>query len=251
MKQIPVAINGSQQRYNACIMGDTEQAHCQEIAKIVFSNLLKDKLFIPYLVPVQNGTGDTQNLINSVNLSNEFMKHYPSNEFPIRVHQSIHTDAAYAGHGASCFSWGEQGFGKTLRDSVYKEISTFTPWGDMGAKARPELMEMWGTEASSCLAELSFHDQKTEAEFIHKNFIGFANAITLGIYKAVKVVYPEILIPGFLTGQQDDISILVNASKEVGILTDIEYWTKVLKGEIPCNPEYLKIVFSKATKLIK
>jgi N-acetyl-anhydromuramyl-L-alanine amidase AmpD len=42
--------------------------------------------------------------------------------------------------------------------------------------------------------------------------------------------------------------LLVKAAIKVGLVTDEKYWTDVLEGKIQPNPEYLKVIFSRATK---
>lgn len=49
---------------------------------------------------------------------------------------------------------------------------------------------------------------------------------------------------------KDDVTVLVEEMIADGIVTDQEYWTKVLKGEIEPNPEYLEIAFKRATAKI-
>ncbi len=49
------------------------------------------------------------------------------------------------------------------------------------------------------------------------------------------------------TPKQDDAESLAEAMILDGIVTDKDYWTKVLKGQITPKPEYLQIAFRKAT----
>ncbi len=55
------------------------------------------------------------------------------------------------------------------------------------------------------------------------------------------------------TPKKDDVEALaelVGAMLSDGIVTDKDYWTKVLKGEIVPKPEYLQTAFRKATEKI-
>ncbi len=180
-------ISPSQQIGNRCICGDTEQDHMYQIGEEVYNRLKSDSRFEPYLIPKLTGS-DKDNLYKATALSNQFIGNDKG------YHLALHSDGGYAGHGASGFYAGEPS--KTWGKPIFDEICNLTPWEDMTCSSRPSLYELRRTTASAFLLEVSFHDKKDEADWIHNNVDKIADAIVEGIYKGLGIPRISINING-------------------------------------------------------
>jgi hypothetical protein len=174
---INLVIAYSQQRQNKCKMGDAEHEHCYKIAQELYNLLKPDTRFNLYLIPVQNTGNDTNNLKESVRLSNNFISKYGSG-----YHLEIHTDAGGYATGASGLYYSENG--KKFLTPILNEITALTPWSDVGLRERKDLYALKNTKAIAGLIELSFHDNSTEAKWIHDNIQLIAAKLRDGIYKS-------------------------------------------------------------------
>jgi len=178
---INIIISPSQQKWNACAIDNcTEQEHCFAIGNKIFE-LLNDYDCNKLLIQPIFGT-EQETLNKVVKQSNAFVKNNPADA---SFHLDIHTDAGYAGHGASGFYMSERG--KSFIIQVWREISKITPWGD-GNVSRRDLKVLRDTTATAGLIEVSFHDIPEEAKWIHLNIDAIAAAIVRGIVATTGIV---------------------------------------------------------------
>lgn len=170
---INVILSCSQQSWNKCVMGDTEEDHTFVIAKKA-GDLLK-KYECNVLVISKDITGTQMETLQQVaDASNAFATEHGGASF----HLDIHTDGGYTGSGATGIYYSQRG--KEFIKAIYGEVSAFTPWQDMGLSYR-NLFVLRKTIAISGLIELSFHDNMLEAKHIHERADGYAEAIVRGI----------------------------------------------------------------------
>ena len=167
-----IFISPSQQRWNKCILGDTEQNHMFTIGLYLQTILKKDPRFNSKIMDKLK-TGTEKEILVKITET--------SNKFNSDLHISIHSDGGYTATGCTCFYVSSKG--KLLSNYIYGEISNVTPWKDIGSKFRDNLWELNKTNAIACLVEVSFHDKQNEADFIHKSPKIFANAIYIAICK--------------------------------------------------------------------
>jgi N-acetylmuramoyl-L-alanine amidase len=172
---INFVISPSQQKNNACVMGDTEQAHMHVIGQKVYDLLKQDTRFNPYKIPMLNGDANA-NLRQVVAMSNDFIKANGDEGY----HLALHSDAGGYARGTSGLYLGEKG--KAWGKPIIDELCALTPWDDVGIRKRADLYELNNTTASAFLVEVSFHDQKDEAQWIHSNTDAIVQAIVRGIY---------------------------------------------------------------------
>jgi hypothetical protein len=167
-------------------MGDTEQDHCRLIANKVLQILQKYVCNV-FLVPKFSGT-ELQILSKVVDSSNFFVN---NNQADMSYHLDIHTDAGYAGSGASGFYVSEAG--KAFILQIYREIAKITPWEDGTVRER-NLYVLKHTQAIAGLIEVSFHDDLLQAKWVHDNVDAIASAIVKGLENATgikKVIEPQ------------------------------------------------------------
>lgn len=207
---IPIVLSPSQQYHNPCKMGDVEANHMRLIAEVVHANLCKDPNFIVYLIPQLSGS-DTQNLRDLVKLSNAFIDKYGYG-----LHIAFHSDGG-GGTGASAFYGSANG--KILTEAIYNRVSALTPWVDKGISSRPGLMEIGKTHAIATLCEVSFHDNLTQASWIHAQINAIGNAFTLGIYDALGLSVPEI-------NPNQELKNAIEVLKANAIINDTTYWNE-------------------------
>jgi N-acetylmuramoyl-L-alanine amidase len=164
------------------------------------------------------------------------------------LHQAIHSNASSGkarGCEVFCYKFG-CGLGETLARNVYTELEPLTPTADHGVKQGKDfygpgknMAEVANTNAPAALVEIAFHDNPDDAIWIvtHIEIIGIA--IAKANLKTLEIPYQPI---------QNDISKqLAQSLYAKGWITNIDYWVDVLNGKIPANPEYLKILFGRAT----
>ena len=182
---INLVLSASQQKWNKCVMGDTENVHTQVIAYKV-GEILKswtDELNILVIGQqvTEQQTGDISALRRVINISNEFIKENGGYGY----HLDIHTDAGYAASGASGFYISDAG--RRFISPIHRNISEISPWVDQGIRSWQGLLVLNSTIAVAGLIEVAFHDKQEEAEWIHNNVNDIADAIARGIMEALKL----------------------------------------------------------------
>lgn len=209
-----IIISASQQFNNKCIMGDTEDKHCQVIANKV-ADMLKAYDCNICLIPALSGT-ETERLIKVVNISNDFVKANPAG---MSYHLDLHSDAGYNGSGACGFYVSEGG--KAFMLKVWKEVSNLTPWGDGEVTRRDNLHVLNATDAIAGLLEISFHDKLDEARWMHESSTVISKTITRGIVIATGIrEIPKVEV----SDANEAIKVLVAK----GIVNSPEYWLKAV-----------------------
>lgn len=191
MDKINIIISPSQQTENPCKMGDSEANHARKISNLLADLLRKDERFNVYVIPVI--TGNVPYILNTVcSFSNSFVAQSTGLQKRISYHIAIHSDAFNGkAFGASAFYYQNGTKGEKMAKSIYSELEKFTPWTDRGCIPRPELAELRNTDAYAVLCELSFHDEITQAKFMHEKADGFAEALMSGIYKGCELSIPK------------------------------------------------------------
>lgn len=174
---VNIILSPSQQTHNRCVLGDSEEDHCFEIAKLT-ALLLKDYNCNVHIVPKDISGTEASVLQQVVNDSNGFCnRNYGLPSF----HLDIHTDAGYDGKGSSGFYVSSKG--RDFISIIQKEIAKVTPWLDSGVTKR-HLYVLDHTVAVAGLIELSFHDRKIEATHIHENMDQYAIGLLNGLVDA-------------------------------------------------------------------
>jgi N-acetylmuramoyl-L-alanine amidase len=176
---INIVLSPSQQAWNKCAMGDSEQDHTFLIAQRC-AEYLKGYNANVCLIPKQDGT-EIETLTKVCNISNEFIRNNGGTGF----HLDIHTDGGYVGKGASGFYVSEAG--KAFIMQIHKSISRITPWGDGEVYFR-NLYVLNNTIAVAGLIEISFHDVLEQAKWIHVNMDSIAMAIVRGMEQTTGIV---------------------------------------------------------------
>ena len=82
--------------------------------------------------------------------------------------------------------------GKAFIAPVIANLMKLTPWTDVGLRKRDNLGALNQTVAVAGLVEVSFHDNPTEAKWMHDNIKQIAAAIVDGLYKGMKLDKPVI-----------------------------------------------------------
>jgi hypothetical protein len=181
---INIVLASSQQRGLGCSMGDSEQAHMFQITTKVYNILKPDNRLNVFQIPLKEGT-DTQNLIDTVNISNDFILSNGRTGY----HLGLHSDGGAYATGASGLYVSEGG--KNFITPIFEEVSAITPWNDIGIRQRTGLWELNQTVAIAGIIEVSFHDIPHEAEWIHGNMDLIASVISVGIYKGIGIEQPQ------------------------------------------------------------
>lgn len=207
--KVNIILSPSQQVNNSCVMGDSEADHCRSIALRV-AEKLKDYNCNVWVVPKVLGT-ESEKLQKICNSSNYFVETNPAD---YSYHLDIHTDAGYNATGASGFYLSEGG--KFFIQQIHQQISQITPWAD-GLVSRRLLYVLRHTIAIAGLIELSFHDDITEASWIHENENLIATALVKGLVKATMIEAKEIELTL-------DRAVSILADKK--IINSKDYWLK-------------------------
>lgn len=171
---IKVSISPSQQAENPCVLGDSEQTHMFVIGQHLYNYFKSDNRFTPFITTKLPPQPQNSYLVKCVQETESFQ----GNE-GIRI--SLHSDGGYKGSGVSCFYFSETSPGCKLAKSVYKQLCALTPWSDMSCYARPGLYEIKKPNCPAILVEVSFHDQKSQATFIHEQAQVIAYNIYIGV----------------------------------------------------------------------
>lgn len=171
---IKVSISPSQQTENPCILGDNEQTHMYVIGQHLYNYFESDNRFTPFLTTKLPPQSQNSYLTKCVQETENFQ-----GKEGIRI--ALHSDGGYKGSGVSCFYFSEESAGCKLAKSVYKQLCVLTPWSDMSCYVRPGLYEIKKPNCPAILIEVSFHDQKIQATFIHEKAKEIAYNIYIGV----------------------------------------------------------------------
>lgn len=170
----------SQQKTNACKMGDTEADHMYTIAKSLHAILSQDKRLNVYLVPQQNTGTDNGNLKASIALSNKFIRKNGGKGYHIELHSD-------AGGGRGAVGLYKSETGKRMVSALMDALDDITPAADDNRiRQRTDLGALNQTVAYAGIIEVSFHDKPDEAKWIHENGIPIDTALAYGFYKFLK-----------------------------------------------------------------
>jgi N-acetylmuramoyl-L-alanine amidase len=220
MDKINIVLSRSQQPSNICVEGDTEQQHTGVIADKLERLLINDGRFNVLNIPKLN-ISNSGNLSEAVKQSNSFIAKNGGEGY----HLCIHTDGGYEGHGASAFYFSNAGM--CFIRPIYEEICKLTPWEDMTLRDWRGLYELHNTTAIAGLIELSFHDKKNEASWIHNNYDKIAESLYKGIMKGVDLMP----LPNDIDITLEDA---IKICKENEIITDEAFWQS--------STEYIKYI---------
>lgn len=244
MAQVKVSISPSQQWDNRCFLGDTEQDHMFAIGEELLELLKADWRFDPYLVPKLDRLSSKVYLNKICKLTEAFQ-----GKEGLRV--ALHSDGGYKGSGCSVFYYANGYFGDKAGHAVYNRLSALTPWNDMRCYPRPELAEIRIPTCSCILVEVSFHDNRVQALWIHNEKKAIANAVYLGILDAYG--FKEITKP-----KPDPIPVPVVDKKLEAAIADLvaagdigspSYWTENVKSGKMIVPEYFTRLLLNVTNM--
>ncbi len=172
-----IILSCSQQSWNKCALGDTEEEHTYKIAEK--TGLLLQDYDCNVLVVSKDLIGsEGETLTEVVNLSNAFAFAHQGQSY----HLDIHTDAGGYGKGSSGFYVSENG--RQFVTLVQAEVAKITPWTDIGISKRDNLYVLNQTQAVAGLIELCFHDNYDEAKHLHDNMDLYCQAIVRGLVRA-------------------------------------------------------------------
>lgn len=174
---INIVISPSQQAWNKCAFGDSEQDHAYDICKKLVEYLRAYNCNVN-LIPKMDNVSESLGLKQIVEMSNHFIEAFGG----IGYHLDVHTDAGYAGKGASAFYVSESG--KGFITQIWRGISALTPWGDGNIRERNNLYILNNTIATSGLIELSFHDNVEQAKWLHQYIDAIAKNLCESIVAA-------------------------------------------------------------------
>lgn len=116
-----------------------------------------------------------------------------SNRFNADIHVSIHSNAG-GGVGTEVYAYGPKTDSETLAQCLYNQIAPLSPGKDRGIKYNPAFVEVGdNVEATSCLIELAFHDNQTDATWLAYNHEIIAERLYKGICDYYK--YEDYRLP--------------------------------------------------------
>lgn len=112
-----------------------------------------------------------------------------SNRVNPRVHVALHSNASANGQarGAEIYAHRFGGEGEKLARSIYEYLSALTPTDDLGVKegystfGGQGMYELRRTVAPAVLAEVAFHDNPEDAQFIIDNIYELGQGIAKGV----------------------------------------------------------------------
>lgn len=140
-----------------------------------------------------------------------------SNKFLANIHIAIHSNAG-GGEGTEVFTFGPGTSSEKLGKALYDQIAPLSPGKDRGVKYNPGLVEVGKTvNATSCLIELAFHDNKADAEWLVNNRKAIAQALYKGVlsyYGYDSITIPIVVPPSPIVAPVDyDIYLSVRCYK--------------------------------------
>lgn len=120
-----------------------------------------------------------------------------SNSLNPRVHVALHSNASAAGQarGAEIYTHRFGGEGERLARDIYQYLSALTPTEDLGVKEGYRtfngqgMYELRRTVAPAVLAEVAFHDNPADAQFVIDNIYELGKGISQGILEYFGIPY--------------------------------------------------------------
>ena len=104
-----------------------------------------------------------------------------SNNFHADIHIAIHSNAG-GGVGTEVYAYAPKTDSERLAKLLYDQIAPLSPGADRGIKYNPGLVEVGDSvAATSCLIELAFHDNQTDATWLAYNHEIIAERLYKGI----------------------------------------------------------------------
>ena len=121
-----------------------------------------------------------------------------SNNINPRVHVALHSNAANGeARGAEIYTHRFGGEGEALARDIYPYLEALTPTEDLGVKegslsfGGKGMYELKNTTAPAVLAEIGFHDNPEESDFIINNVYEYGRDISKGILDYFGIPYNE------------------------------------------------------------
>lgn len=141
--------------------------------------------------------------------------------------------------------------GKLLAEKLYNRIAPVSPGTDQGVIVDTTIYAsgfytLSKTKPVAALVENFYHSNLAEVNDYIQHVDSYAKAQALGICDYFNLQWKE---------PQPDrpystLEMLVDDMLKDGLVTDKNYWVDVLTGKQPPKPEYLQIVFRRATQKI-
>jgi len=121
-----------------------------------------------------------------------------SNSLDPKVHVSLHSNAANGqARGAEVYTHRFGGEGERLARLVYDEIEEISPTEGLGIKegystfGGQGMYELRRTKAPAILAEVAFHDNPEDAQYIIDNIYELGQAVAKGVLEYFGIAYQE------------------------------------------------------------
>jgi len=121
-----------------------------------------------------------------------------SNRVDPRVHVSLHSNAANGqARGAEVYAHRFGGSGERLARLVYDELEDISPAEGLGVKegystfGGQGMYELRRTKAPAILAEVAFHDNPEDAQYIIDNIYELGQAVAKGVLEYFGIAYQE------------------------------------------------------------
>ena len=122
-----------------------------------------------------------------------------SNSVNPKVHVALHSNASSSGQarGAEVYAHRFGGAGEELARGVYERIEEIAPTPGLGVKegystfGGQGMYELRRTKAPAILAEVAFHDNPEDAQFVIDNIYELGQAIAKGVLDYFDIDYVE------------------------------------------------------------
>ena len=121
-----------------------------------------------------------------------------SNAQQPRLHVALHSNASQGqARGAEVYTHRFGGIGEQLANRVYEQLEEVAPTEGFGVKegaltfGGKGMYELRRTIAPAILAEVAFHDNPEDAQFIIDNIYELGNAVARGVLEQLGITYQE------------------------------------------------------------
>lgn len=117
-----------------------------------------------------------------------------SNNFKADIHLAIHSNAG-GGVGTEVYAYGPGTNSERFAKALYNQVAPLSPGKDRGVKFNKGLYEVGdNVKATSALIELGFHDNSTDAQWLHGDHQQIAEALYKGVCDFYAYDYRSLVI---------------------------------------------------------
>jgi N-acetylmuramoyl-L-alanine amidase len=182
MKKFVLIISPSQQIHNKYVDSVLTEEQVMGIVTLFLNDRLSKK-YETYLVD----TGDMQNNIKMSNQICADVKKKYGKENVVVIHFSVHSNA-FRGTSRGALGLYYSDAGRKMLETVLKPLFALTEVKDEGLRQDKTLAELRKTDAIAGLVEVSYHDNKTDKEWILNNVNEIATALSKGFDEYAKTI---------------------------------------------------------------